>query len=90
MALIGENGYVAISNIERTLGLTPATGMVRVVEALSCALDLNKAHTPSAALSAGRGVRNSVVTATTQRAACRVKACRYHLWAFNFMLRLVK
>jgi len=66
MALIGENGYVAISNIERTLGLTPATGMVRVVEALSCALDLNKAYTPSAALSAGRGVRNSVITTTTR------------------------
>ena len=66
MALIGENGYVAISNIERTLGLTPTTSMVRVVEALSCALDLNKVLTPSAALSAGRGVRNSVITATTR------------------------
>ena len=66
MALIGENGYVAVSNIERTLGLTPPSSMVRIVEALSCAIDLNKAYTPSAALAAGRGVRNSVITATTR------------------------
>ena len=31
MALIGEKGYVAVSNIERTLGLTPPSSMVRIV-----------------------------------------------------------
>ncbi len=64
MALIGDNGYVAVSNIENTWGTAPTTEEDEMTKITSCSVEISKERRSSAALEGGRGVRGSVQTST--------------------------